>query len=182
MGEHEHEEEEEREVGNVENSDGEELWLVANVEKKVEDEERETVIYQKTLEEQEQKMNKWGLEKGRWRKKEGRGEEEQGRTLRQQGQRRGEEGDEDGWNVVARRGRFRGMRMKAGGGERGERREIQVAEKEVGKMGVGDATKEAGKCAMMFHVTDSKRVLAAVSRIVEAGNEVKFGRGPGKAT
>ena len=31
------------------------------------------------------------------------------------------------------------------------------------------------ECGMTFHVTDSKRVLASVARMTEAGNEVKFG-------
>ncbi len=84
--------------------------------------------------------------------------------------------------MVTRKGKFRGMRMRPGGEERGKKREIQMAEKEMGKMKTGDETKESMRCAMMFHVTDSRRILAAVSRIVEAGNEVKFGKSPRRVT
>ena len=34
---------------------------------------------------------------------------------------------------------------------------------------------EKSSCKMTFHVTDAKKMLASVSRIVEAGNEVIFG-------
>ena len=44
-------------------------------------------------------------------------------------------------------------------------KEINVAEK-----------KDETKCAMTFHVTDSKRMLAAVSRIMEADNTVVFSK------
>jgi hypothetical protein len=43
--------------------------------------------------------------------------------------------------------------------------EINVAEKKIDT-----------KCQLMFHVTDSRRMLAAVSRIVEAGNTVMFSK------
>ena len=54
------------------------------------------------------------------------------------------------------------MKVKEGGAERGKEREICAA------------TKDDNKCAMMFHVTDSKRILAAVVRTVEAGSRVVF--------
>ena len=37
-----------------------------------------------------------------------------------------------------------------------------------------------GKCGMVFHMTDAKKMLPSVDRMVEAGNEVKFGPGPGE--
>jgi hypothetical protein len=36
-------------------------------------------------------------------------------------------------------------------------------------------------CAMNFHLTRSKRILASVAKITEAGNDVKFGKGPGNS-
>ena len=38
-----------------------------------------------------------------------------------------------------------------------------------------------GICAMQFHVTDASKYLASVNRLVEAGNEVVFGKGAGNS-
>ena len=35
---------------------------------------------------------------------------------------------------------------------------------------------EKSSCKMTFHVTDAKKMRASVNRIVEAGNEVIFGK------
>ena len=33
-------------------------------------------------------------------------------------------------------------------------------------------------CAMQFHMTDAKKILASVAKITEAGNDVQFGKNP----
>ena len=38
-----------------------------------------------------------------------------------------------------------------------------------------EAAAEEQLCGMLFHLTDSKRMLASVDRMTAAGNEVKFG-------
>ena len=37
---------------------------------------------------------------------------------------------------------------------------------------------EEAKCAMLFHLTDAKRMLASVDKITASGNNVHFGPNP----
>ena len=50
-------------------------------------------------------------------------------------------------------------------------RQINMAEK------TAEKTQQPRKCGMIFHMTDAKRMLASVDKIVAAGHKVNFGKG-----
>ena len=54
-------------------------------------------------------------------------------------------------------------------------REEEQDEEDVGKRWILHAPMETKKCGMVFHMTDARRMLASVDKIVEAGNKVEFG-------
>ena len=99
-------------------------------------------------------------------------------------------GSDDGWAVKVKKGKLGKMKPQKKIAEKTvpdknwkDFGDVMQELEEKGELIEGEvreinlATKETdAKCQMMFHVTDSKRMLAAVSRIMEAGNSVLFSK------